>query len=523
MRLPDVFTRSLTLGSHLRVATTLVLAIVPISDHPNHGASPAPAEARAQTSPTAPAIPASSADAFVDSIGVNTHWTYPTYSQNREVLKAMLVNSGIRHIRDGMDAVNASARNDIADLYRAGIRATMILTPQFGVIPNSTYWSGAPPGQTLTVDNYLKNYMPNGSVEAVEMPNELDIFYGSYKWHPGDENTLSADPSAPNYYGAYGVAVTRDTWNTFRIHNSVLSGIRIIGPSVGVQVPSPFPAGSLYDYVDFGGFHPYPARANTWTYPQPYGTIERYYWNSFQPSVNIARDPYGGNPVMFTWYQPPFSNGTQSKPMAATETGYSTGTAGGISANTYAKYIPRIFTEYFRNGIVRAYLYELVDESPDPSVSEGNDGLIYHNMVPKPAYTALSSLIRLLAEPGAAFATGSLSYSLSVQPSGAYTRTAYVHELLLQKSSGDFFLLLWHEVSASSDTDTIGSAISGEQRDIYPPALTTYVSLPPDVVSAKIYTYNQDWTLSSVPVPILNGTVTVQATDSLSVLQLSRQ
>ena len=33
-------------------------------------------------------------------------------------------------------------------------------------------------------------------------------------------------------------------------------------------------------------------------------------------------------------------------------------------------------------------------------------------------------------------------------PAGGYDRTQYVHHLLLQKSTGDYYLVLWHEVSA---------------------------------------------------------------------------
>jgi hypothetical protein len=465
--------------------------------------------------PPGAAVQATSADAFVDSVGVDTHWTFPAYTAHFTDLITMLINSGIRHIRDGgvPSAMNVLAAH--------GIHETMVIDPTHGIIPNSNYWSAAPPQSTYDVASYLKTVMPAGSVDALEMPNELDIFNYLYKWHPNDTSTLSTNPSSPDYYGAYGEAVTKDSWQAIKSDSS-LSSIKIIGPTIGVQEPSPYAPGSLYNYVDQGGFHPYPGRANTWTFPQPYDTITKYYWDSFEPSVNIANDSYGGNPLMFTWYQPAFTNNNTAKPMVATETGYETANAkGGISVTAQAKYIPRLFAEYFRNGIVRAFTYEFYDEGTDTGNTEANFGLIYNNLTPKPAYTALSNLLTLLAEPGAQFTPGTLNYSLSVAPSGSYTRTGYVHDLLLQKSNGDFYLLVWHEISDTSNTDTYGNVLQGAQRDIQPPALATTITLPAAITSATLYSYNNSWALNPTNLTISSHKITVQASDTISVIRLS--
>jgi IPT/TIG domain/Putative Ig domain len=465
--------------------------------------------------PPGAAVQATSADAFVDSVGVDTHWTFPAYTAHFNDLITMLVNSDIRHIRDGgiPGAMNV--------LVGHGIHETMVIDPTHGIIPNSNYWSAATPQSTYDVAQYLKTVMPPGSVDALEMPNELDIFYSLYKWHPNDTSTLSTNPASADYYGTYGEAVTKDSWQAIK-SDPALSSIKIIGPTIGIQSPSPWAPGSLYNYVDWGGFHPYPGRANTWTFPQPYDTITKYYWDSFEPSVNIANDTYGGNPLMFTWYQAPFISGGVAKPMAATETGYETANSqGGISVASEAKYIPRLFAEYFRNGIVRSFTYELYDEGNDSGNSQTNFGLIYNNLTPKPAYTALSNLLALLAEPGAQFTPGTLNYSLSIQSSGSYTRTAYVHDLLLQKSNGDFYLLVWHEVSDTSNTDASGNVLRGAQRDIQPPALVTTITLPAAITSATLYSYSNSWALDPTNLTISSHKITVQASDTVSVIRLS--
>jgi hypothetical protein len=456
-------------------------------------------------------VRATSADAFVDSIGVATHWGwYPSQS----TLESLLVNSGIRHIRDG--AVPTAMRV----LHAGGITETMVIDPVNGIIPNSSYWSGQPASRTSQIASYIKTQMPAGSVDAVEGPNELDVFYKQYKWHPSDVTALSSSPSAANYYGLYGTAVMKDLWTAIK-SDPALASIKVIGPAVGTQVPSSYAAGALYNVSDYGNFHPYPGRTNTYTYPQPYDTITKYYWNSYQPSSNIGSDPYGGNPLLFNWYKPPFASGSSAKPMIATETGYQTSTnSGGVSVLAQAKYVPRLYAEYFRNGIARTFTYELYDEGSDQENTEHNFGLIYNNLSPKPAFIALQSLIGLLEEPGASFTPGTLAYSLNVKPNGAYTRTAYVHELLLQKSDGRFYLLLWHEVSDSSNTDATGNQLTTRQRDISPAALTTTICLPSSIHSAILFSYTPSWTLQSAQLSVVNSQVTIPVGDTVSVLEL---
>ena len=89
--------------------------------------------------------------------------------------------------------------------------------------------------------------------------------------------------------------------------------------------------------------------------------------------------------------------------MACTETGYFTGTAGGsVPQTVLAKYVPRLFCEYFRQGVPRTFWYDFVDDSSDPNNADGNRGLLKSDLTPKPAYTALLSLTSLLADPTAA-------------------------------------------------------------------------------------------------------------------------
>lgn len=455
-----------------------------------------------------------STEEFVESIGVNVHWTFPKYTSNIEALKTLLVDSGIRHQRDLMNGSDLTQRQIIGDLSELGVKSNMLIFPAAGVVPNEDFWSGN--ATRRTVLEYL-NYMPEGCIDSIEGINEIDAFYYLYKWHPVIDDDLSTDPDDDLYYGKYALAIAQATWDAVR-SDSRYDDIKIIGPSIGFQVPTPFGDNSLEGYVDYGCFHPYPARVNASNTPLSYGGITNYYWNSFQPSSNISIDtPYNITPLMFDWYQPPFN----SKQMWATESGYSNGLgAFGYPISASTKMTPRLFAEYFRNNIKRTFYYELVDELDDGS-NEGSDGLVYYDLTPKPAYIALQSLIRLVEEPGIIFNPGSLNYSLDVEPNGGYTRTSYVHDLLLQKSNGEFYLMLWHEISNSSDTLEDGTPITEQQRYINQPSLTTTITLPSYINSAWLYTYNDDNTFDSQFLTITNNQVVIEAQDRISVLKLT--
>lgn len=469
-----------------------------------------------------PVVVAQRSDDFVESIGVNTHWTYPKYVADKAALMALLVDSGIRNIRDVAVGQNPDLVATLTSLYGSGIRSTLLIFPAAGIVPTLAYWSGYGPGETQTINDFLAS-LPAGIVKAIEMPNELDIFYTAYKWHVVLNDDLSNDPESDLYYGLYGVAFTISAWNALRA-NAAFNAIKLIGPSVGAQVPSPFADASMHDYVDRGSMHPYPARVNAFQVPVIYGGVSVYYANGSQPSSNIAADAFSPDAIMFDWYQPAFtSGGGDKKLMAATETGYSNG--GGSTPDWFSqllggKQTPRLFAEYFKNLITDTFYYELVDEGTDPTNGEQNDGLLNYDLTPKPAFTALKSMISVLKEPGASFSPGSLNYTLSAAASGAYTRTAYAHDLLLQKSNGDFFLLLWHEISNSSNTDAAGAPISGVQRDIAQPSLLTTITLPATIGSAIVYTYQSDWTLAAVDLDIVANVITVKAQDKLSIIRL---
>ncbi len=437
---------------------------------------------------------ARSADSFVDSIGICTHWSYPDtpYGFAYEGVRQKLVASGIRHIRDSLNPHSE-------ELARAGIRTTAGLD-----MDNNE------DGSEATIQKLVQRVKTaNASfpvVEAIEGPNEPDYFWAGFKksykgqGHQGGDKGIIAGV----------IAFQKDLYAALKADNATRA-LPVVGPSLGktygYDTRSPFGKGTLAQAVDYGNFHPY-CGGNPFSQRWSYDTIEWYYGQGNFPSANLDEFPFA-----FDVYAPPFA----PKPMMATETGYSTD-RGGPSEAAHAKYMPRLFCEYFRKGVARAFSYELIDEFEDKAQTnrEAHFGLLRRDLTPKPAYDAVKNLIGILSEKGVApaFRPGALDYALQVTPQPGYDKTQFVHHLLLQKSDGAFYLVLWHEIS-DEDTKTT------PHRQITPPDMPATITLPPDIRAAALYVPNES--ALSKPVVIANHSITVSVPDKVIILRLSRK
>lgn len=362
-------------------------------------------------------MPTQPADSLADSIGVCTHWSYPDtpYGFAFEGVKRRLVRSGIRHVRDGLGG-------RLVELGKLGIRSTVVVD------------ADKPIAESLAA---IKKFNADGArIVAIEGPNEPDLFWKNNGREYNGQGAQQGDAGI-----IAGVIAFQKDLHAAVKGDPATRSLTVVGPSLGktygYDSKSPLGVGTLADFVDWGNFHPYPG-GNPFSVPSPYAGLEKYIWHGGQPSTNIDEFPYA-----FDVYAPPFA----PKPMAATETGYSTFTDG-PSEMAHAKYLPRLFCEYFRKGIRRTFSYEFVDEWNKPDEREANFGLLRHDLSPKPAYHALRRLIQLVAEPNAkAFSPSPLPGDLEVRPAPGFDRVQYVHHLALQRSDGTFLLLVWHDIA----------------------------------------------------------------------------
>ncbi|MDX6624108.1 MAG: hypothetical protein QOE75_2040 [Solirubrobacterales bacterium] len=333
-------------------------------------------------SASAAAVPARAADTFVDSIGINTHtyYTNTEYYQDFGTVTQRLKELGVRHVRENLVPNRSDQYKMLNSLAAQGIKSTLILgDPREG-------------SQGLAKLVSIAATMP-GAIDALEGPNEWDLTAWGTNWM----STL-----AP--YQA-------ELWQRVKATPS-LAGIPVVGPSLG---NTDSVASDLSGYLEFGNLHSYP--------------------NAEPPEWNLSNH--------LKWS----TRMSASKPVMSTETGYHNAMAysGGhrpLSEAAEAVYLPRLFLEYYRRGIVRTFSYELLDEFPDSGKheAESNFGLLRNDLSPKPAYTALQNLIAICSDSGGSFAPGKLDYTVS----GDQTE---LRQLLLQKSDGSYYLALWRATS----------------------------------------------------------------------------
>lgn len=366
---------------------------------------------------------AKSADAFVQSIGINTHISYfrTTYGTGwSTIIRPRLLALGVRHVRDqgtvtSSDGWMSTVYGRMRELSDSGVKFNLILRLADG---SADYASTAHLSRLLS---YTGN-----AVESFEGLNEHDAS-GHANWVT---ELRTFQQAAYRYLKS----------------DSRSAGLPVYGPAMAQAIGFSY-VGDLSSALDGGAIHPYPGGQRP--------------LNAVATHVTYGRKISG------------------AKPMMATESGYHnalawTGAHPGVSEAAMGRYAPRLALDYFNAGILRSYQYELIDEGTSTSDREMAFGLLRSDGTPKPAYTSLKNLITLLADPGPAFATSSLSWELSGD-------TTNVRRLLLQKRNGHFFLVLWHDAFSFNLTTKVTNPPSAKKVTlrlaVRPARIRAYASL----------------------------------------------
>lgn len=366
------------------------------------------------------------ADDFVDDIGINTHLgqTTGTNPYANSAAETLIGQLGVRHIRENLGPTSAYSR--LGNLYSTyGIRTSLIGR------------------STIAPSSYLPVLKAYPAIEAMEGLNEPDHPLANYSY-----NGFTDDK--PNNNFSATIAYQNDLYAAVK-GDPLTSNVAIVAPSMADAVKARFLAGVPADYL---GFHPYAA--------------------GYMPS---------GSALDTTKIPSSKKMGTQ--PLIATETGYhtATGFAGSpyyVSEATQAKYTGRTLAEFFNRGLP-AYFYEFFDEGTDLNDKEQNFGIVRYNLTTKPAYTVIKNLSALLGEAmwstatktwtRPAYTPGSLDYTLT----GGDTN---LHHLVLKKGSGEFYLLLWQEISSYN---------VATHMDVVNPTVPVTVTLNTSIGQADVY------------------------------------
>lgn len=350
---------------------------------------------------------------FVESVGVAIHMTYDNtpYVDHDKVLE-VLKESGIRHVRDGhVPGAEELQGEFLTRLAEQGDCAQMLLG------------GGGAEVTEEELDRSVELLASNAdAISAVEGPNELDL------------SDLEDWESVVRDYQEHIVEEVRQT--------EALEEVPIVGPSVGS--PRSFEeAGDLSGLMDIGNLHPYPAGK-----PPELEALDLH--------LEALPEMAGDSPALVseTGYHDAVPNETGQR---------------GVPEDVAGAYQPRLLLDAFSRSIVRTYIYELVDEFPDP---EGDDdqasfGLYRRDWSPKPAAEAVTGLLALLSDGTDTSTPEDLEVAVRA-PEGSGVRA-----LLLGKEEGAW-LALWSEASLwdpqnrerLKPPDVEVTLLLGETRDV---------------------------------------------------------
>lgn len=356
------------------------------------------------------AVPAAE---FLSSLGINTHasqgYDYKKYIPALQFL-------GISVVRDSTGRVPA----------------LVALHQQTGVLID--IFNGGDLDGLLSVGHTLAAAGALLSFEGVNEANNFPIVYdgktggGSVSWVPVAEfqrdlyARVKADPALqghPVFHASEGGAE--------------LDNVGMQWLTIPPGAETALPPGTKYaDY----------ANAHNYVSSNCRGYINNQAWHAADPALSGCWDGMVGE-YSLTWakHYPGYSLGDLPHvPRVTTETGWDSSSDPG-GEDVQGKVLVNTYLAQFARGWRYTFVYELHDNEG----GVGKQGVYRDDWSPKPAATYIHNLTRILADDRPVKPAGTLDYTIGNKP-------PTVHELLLQKSTGAFALVVWGEqVEGSSD------------------------------------------------------------------------
>ena len=389
---------------------------------------------------------------FTDSLGVNIHLNYGNtgYANKSEVLKALdyLNIDEVRSIPPPDWLLP-----DFEPLLKAGIEFNF-LYPDYSVNELTA---------TLNMIAKVDSLYP-GSVSAIEGLNEANTWPGNFN---GDRSIGAQVAFQKRMFDAIQA---HPTLNDVPVYNLTLGGA---SPEFTRSL------GDMSGSADYANAHVYFGNASP-----PQDTLDY-----IEPWI---------------WVNSP------GQPRVITETGYITipNNSAYVDETTQAKYTLDLLMDVAAAGISKTYLYELLDQTNNPSGSdvESHYGLFRYDYSPKPAATAIHNLSEILADTGAnagTFPVAGLAYTVSGLPDSG-------NAMQFAKSDGSYVVAVWAEPRI---WDPAG------RKAIAAPEASVEVRFNTAYDTVKLY----DPLAQSTPIRTLNGVdrVTFGVTDRPLLIEVS--
>ena len=387
---------------------------------------PTPVQTPVPTPSSGAGVTAIGADVFLSSTGINVHIDQG-YSAQSYV--APLSYLGVRAIRTGT----------------SNIAGAVLVHKQTGVMVN-VFSNGDLPG----IMSAAKTLASNNALLSLEGPNEPNNFPLVYQGQQGGGQGTWV-PVA-NYQ--------RDLYSSVK-GDSVLKNYPVLGVSedageidnVGLQfltIPiganTVLPAGTKFS--DYANVHNYVSSTQN-VY------VDNMAWKCADP---VLDDVWDGLYVEYgvTWYKrfAGYDNSQlQTLPRVTTETGM-----GSTSHGERAQGVLLVnnYLAQFKRGWRYTFIYQVRDNEGGGS----DQGLYNEDFTPKLAATYIHNLTSILADSGTVATPSKLNYSIANQ-------SATVHDMLLQKSSGAFELVVWGEQVSGSSSVTVNLGVKYSSVKVY--------------------------------------------------------
>lgn len=380
------------------------------------------------------------ANDFLNSIGACTHMTQGI--DNPTNVASCLTYAGIRNIRDD-GSTSATTRQKFIDVHNASGAKVSLLCINGDVNASIAEWE------------HLK---ANGALLACEEPNEPNNWHVTYQGQ-----TSSSTDSLPI------ARFCKDLYAAVKADPN-LAGIPVFASSeAGGSEPNncglqfltiPSGAGTLMPdgtiYADYANPHNYVCAHFS-------AIVDNNAWQAEDPTLNSSWDglyvEYG-----HTWWSPGYNGYTNAQlltlPRVTTETGWVTQGTNAITEDQQGKLFLNLYLSAYKRGWTYTFVYMLHDDS-----NQGYWGFFHTDYSPKLSGTYLHNLTTILADTGSA-TPGALNYSIPSEP-------ATVHDLLIQKSNGQFELAVWSEKATGTNSVTVNLGQTFATVKVYDPTVGT--------------------------------------------------
>ena len=370
-----------------------------------------------------------SADDFLSSLGVDIHVDQGVSGAS---YVAPLRYLGVRNVRD-----EGRHSSQIQLIHRqTGIRLDLVGEGDLEHTIST--------GKALAASDALM---------AFEGPNEPNNFPISYRGNLGG-GMGSWAPVAQFQEDLYQAVKTDPNLQHYPVFAVSEAGAEI--DNVGLQfLTIPSGAGATFadgtQYADYANPHNY-VTSNAKIY------VDNQAWNAADPTLDGPWDGLSGE-YGVTWrnhFRGYTKDQLKNLPRVTTETGWDL-VANPGGEQTQGTVLVNTYLAQFKRGWRYTFIYQLRDGEG------GNDnlGLFNSNSTPKLAATYIHNLTAILADTAAALASpGLLNYSIP-------NETATVHDLLIEKSTGVFYLVIWGEKARGGADITVNFERSHATVNVY--------------------------------------------------------